>query len=29
VGRFSESVDVRAAVEETFAYITDQDRLDH
>jgi Polyketide cyclase / dehydrase and lipid transport len=27
VSRFSESIDVRAAVEETFAYITDQDRL--
>lgn len=27
MGRFSESADVRATVEETFAYITDQDRL--
>jgi len=27
VGRFSESADVRATMEATFAYITDQDRL--
>jgi hypothetical protein len=27
VGRFSESVDVRPTVDETFAYITDQGRL--
>lgn len=27
MGRFSASTDVRATVEETFAYITDQDRL--
>jgi carbon monoxide dehydrogenase subunit G len=27
MGRFSESVNVGATVEETFAYITDQDRL--
>ena len=27
MGRFSESADVRATVEDTFAYITDQDRL--